>query len=363
MASESLWVAFSTYRFLASGLCANVSSASVISLGGEQMRLPQVWWCNQGRTWNEESEAKVVCAAEVDAGRGRKYRSLVGEARKGDLVVHYVTTKGQSIYAVSRALEDGYATTIDLAPMLGREPKLTYGDGWMFKAEYWLLPNPLPVDEVRQQLVALSIDDGPFIRTGHVRRAYFMRFCLAGLRIIRGASGGTWPTWANRSLDRDYGLGARATQASLNRANADAENRKVFDPQSTEDARKRIDASIVARRGQAAFRQKLLDAYGRRCAITQTDAVEALEAAHIVPYRGPDTNSIVNGILLRADIHTLFDLGLISIDVATMTVLVSPALRRTSYGEFDGKPLATPKLRSESPSKQALVLHRARARL
>src|SRR3712207_8092818 len=49
--------------------------------------------------------------------------------------------------------------------------------------------------------------------------------------------------------------------------------------------------------------------------------------------RGPETNHPTNGLLLRADLHLLFDQGLIGIDPATMTVLVHPALRSTRYVE------------------------------
>lgn len=51
--------------------------------------------------------------------------------------------------------------------------------------------------------------------------------------------------------------------------------------------------------------------------------VETLEAAHIVPYQGPGTNHSLNGLLLRADLHTLFDLGLLAIAAETLTILVA----------------------------------------
>ena len=50
-----------------------------------------------------------------------------------------------------------------------------------------------------------------------------------------------------------------------------------------------------------------MDAYGGRCAITGYDVEEALQAAHIVPYLGPQSNTVNNGLLLRADVHNLFD--------------------------------------------------------
>jgi hypothetical protein len=83
--------------------------------------------------------------------------------------------------------------------------------------------------------------------------------------------------------------------------------------QNPKDARKRIDQTIVQRQGQPAFRNALMDAYERRCAITGCDVGDVLEAAHISPYLGEHTNRVTNGLLLRADIHTLFDRGLIKV--------------------------------------------------
>jgi hypothetical protein len=91
------------------------------------------------------------------------------------------------------------------------------------------------------------------------------------------------------------------------------EEEGAFSPSDLEDARRRILAAIVLRQGQWGFRERLLAAYQRACAVTGCDVVEALEAAHIIAYLGPKTNYVTNGLLLRADIHTLFDLGLIAV--------------------------------------------------
>lgn len=113
-------------------------------------------------------------------------------------------------------------------------------------------------------------------------------------------------------------------------------------PMSLEDARQRIEAAIVQRQGAAVFRGKLIAAFGGRCALSDCDAVEALEAAHIVPYRGSQTDVVENGLLLRADLHTLFDRQLIEIDPLTLRVSLAPALRKTSYGSLEGKALRLP---------------------
>lgn len=136
-----------------------------------------------------------------------------------------------------------------------------------------------------------------------------------------------------------------------------------FDPTSILDGRNRMLRAIVSRAGQPAFRLTLLEAYDGRCAITGCGAPETLEAAHIVPYRGPDTNHPANGLLLRADLHLLFDKGLVAIDTATMTVVVSQQLASTEYAALDGVPLRQVRDGSCQPSIDALDQHRAWARL
>ncbi|MBD2778702.1 tetratricopeptide repeat protein [Iningainema tapete] len=127
-----------------------------------------------------------------------------------------------------------------------------------------------------------------------------------------------------------------------------------FTPKSIKQARERITVCIARRQGQPQFRQSLLEAYNYRCAITGYDAQEALEAAHIIPYIETENNHPSNGLLLRADIHTLFDLNLIAINPETMRVHLAPSLRRTSYGEMDGKSLQLPKISAYLPNKEAL---------
>ena len=108
------------------------------------------------------------------------------------------------------------------------------------------------------------------------------------------------------------------------------------------DARERIERSVVMRRGQRAFREKLMVAYGARCAISGCAVRDVLEAAHVTPYLGERTNRATNGLLLRADLHTLWDCGLLAADPVTRIVLLSPALAGSEYAGFAGRPLANP---------------------
>jgi putative restriction endonuclease len=78
--------------------------------------------------------------------------------------------------------------------------------------------------------------------------------------------------------------------------------------------------------GQGAFRLTLTDAYRKRCALTGESTLPVLEAAHIVPYANEGTHDVRNGLLLRADFHKLFDVGLVSV-APDLTIQISPRIR------------------------------------
>ena len=127
-----------------------------------------------------------------------------------------------------------------------------------------------------------------------------------------------------------------------------------FDPSNKNDERDRILREIVQRRGQPKFRAALIAAYGGRCAITDCDAVQALEAAHICPYLGDQSNHVTNGLLLRGDIHTLLDLDLIAIEPASLKVKVADSLVSTSYGDLNNRNLSLPSDHLARPSIAAI---------
>ncbi len=137
-------------------------------------------------------------------------------------------------------------------------------------------------------------------------------------------------------------------------SSSELSNAGEFNPSDVTDARKRTMASIVRRRGQPKFRKDLLEIFGGRCPITGCDAKEALEAAHIVPYMGDDTNHPSNGLLLRSDIHTLFDMGRLTIHPETLEMLLSSELEGTTYTSLKGRRISLPELTSHD----ALAQHR-----
>lgn len=153
------------------------------------------------------------------------------------------------------------------------------------------------------------------------------------------------------------------TKILLKSAEENLTKEGAFEPFRVEDGRERILASIVQRRGQPAFRKRLLAAYSGRCAVSGCDVEAVLEAAHIIPYKGAKTNHLGNGLLLRTDLHTLFDLWLVAIDPKTMRLLVSPKLDGTVYQKYRGRRIRVPREPGCRPSIEALEQHRQKSRL
>lgn len=119
----------------------------------------------------------------------------------------------------------------------------------------------------------------------------------------------------------------------------------------------------LVRPNQPMFRVLLLGSYGRTCAITRSEVVPALEAAHIRPYSQARIDHIDNGLLLRADVHRLFDRGLMGVNTSHMEVVLSPKLVRTEYEQYENQPLLIPRNPDLQPSTKYLDEHRRRWQL
>ena len=94
-----------------------------------------------------------------------------------------------------------------------------------------------------------------------------------------------------------------------------------------EDSPRYGDERLVRPRlGQGGFRVVVMDEYERRCSMTGERTLPVLEAAHIQPYSEEGPHDVSNGILLRSDLHTLFDKGYMTI-TNELNVEVSPRIR------------------------------------
>jgi hypothetical protein len=98
------------------------------------------------------------------------------------------------------------------------------------------------------------------------------------------------------------------------------------------------------RRGQGTFRKALLERFGPVCAISGEQPSEVLEAAHLYSYATTGHHDVLQGgLLLRRDLHALFDCFLIGIDPGTWTVRVGDTIRdSTTYAKYDGVELKVP---------------------
>lgn len=216
-------------------------------------------------------------------------------------------------------------------------------------------PRPGETSEGKTQMVApIRFSQFTDPKTSMLIDEKTIRTILAPSQMNAQASGDPLKREQTIALQQLFPTGSHLT--STIKAEEGAED--LFEPQNVTDARERISRTIAARRGQKAFRDSLIAAYVGKCAITRCGVLDVLEAAHIYPYRGPDTNKTSNGILLRADLHTLFDCNLIAIDPVTLTVIVAPQLLSSPYKVLHGRKLRVPATKSQAPSKEAVLLHR-----
>lgn len=117
--------------------------------------------------------------------------------------------------------------------------------------------------------------------------------------------------------------------------------------------------AISIRRGQHSFRDRLLAAWKRRCIVSESRIEGLLEAAHIIPHAEVTDYRTSNGLLLRSDIHTLYDIGLLSID-EHMRLHLAPALMNSEYRQYDGKRIERrPEAGVDAPSQDALKTRHA----
>ncbi len=116
------------------------------------------------------------------------------------------------------------------------------------------------------------------------------------------------------------------------------------------------------RLGQGAFRIMVTDAYERRCAVSGERTLPALDAAHIKPYDRSGPHLISNGMLLRSDIHRLYDKGYITI-TTDYRVFVSRKIKEEyengrEYYRYHGNRLVScPSREIDKPSKEFIEWH------
>lgn len=162
-----------------------------------------------------------------------------------------------------------------------------------------------------------------------------------------------------KKYDTTVGEGKRVYKEVIKRLNfyTDSRNNKTI----VIPKEKYYETTIKHRIGQGAFRVLVTDAYARRCAISGERVLPVLQAAHIRAFSKGGLNEINNGILLRSDIHTLFDRGYITVDT-DYKVIISDRLKRdfefcNNYCDYQDKTIYLPRNETDYPLEEYLRWH------
>lgn len=176
-----------------------------------------------------------------------------------------------------------------------------------------------------------------------------------------------WParTQSEKRYDLARGEGERVWEECLvaaERVSQPATGLPLRLPEA-ESPRYGMPVSISPRLGQGTFRIAVTDAYQRACAVTGEHSLPVLDAAHIKPFADGGPHEIGNGLLLRADLHRLFDKGYLSVDPEHRLV-VSARLREDydngrSYYPLHGSHLSLPDPLEHRPDPEYLEYHRS----
>lgn len=131
----------------------------------------------------------------------------------------------------------------------------------------------------------------------------------------------------------------------------------------TKEERDRYGKEILIkpRLGQGSFKIVVTDAYQRSCAITQERVLPVLEAAHIKPYAVSGPHDVRNGVLLRSDMHKLFDRGYLTItpnlDIEVSRRIKDEFENGKYYFTFHGQRINLPARPTDQPSGEFLIWH------
>ena len=180
----------------------------------------------------------------------------------------------------------------------------------------------------------------------------------------------TWVTppreWSPRTqtgarIDLAVGEGLRIWGECQARAQTPA----VIRIREENEVRYGVPVLHTPRLGQAIFRVRVLDAYGRACAVTTEHSLPVLDAAHIKPYASGGEHAISNGLVLRSDLHRLFDRGYVTVDEDERFVvgrrLKDEFENGRSYYALHGRKLVLPAEAAMRPEPLALAWHRQQA--
>jgi len=165
------------------------------------------------------------------------------------------------------------------------------------------------------------------------------------------------------ALDREPGasLYRRVQYALAGDATGVGRELRASDREDGTPSRYGTPTLLAPRLGQGTFRVLVTDAYDRRCAVTGERVLPVLQASHIRPFSRSGPHKVQNGILLRSDLHTLFDHGYLTI-APEMVIEVSSRLREDfengrDYYALQGRPLRSTRIPEQRPAPEFVAWH------
>ena len=318
---------------------------------------------------SEKGYAAIIGAADGAPATGTlRHKGWVEAKRASGKVSYRLTATGRkAIMDTPVDVQDGadpntWQKVVEALEHLGGRASVT-------KIHLWLVAEhgSFDADTLKKALISISVNDETrfayrawrkrhgALDSPNLDRVFLIR--TAGMDDVYEAydpaKHGLWRPY----MKKQGGLGLRRLDETMEQAveAASAAEGTEFDPKDETEGKKYLTRSIAVRRGQQKFRSALLKAYGSECCISGCKVEQILEAAHIYPYEGTSTNLPSNGLLLRSDLHMLFDLGLIRIDSASLAVQVHEDARDDpAYGKFHGLVI---KQVVPEPSKKSLKHH------
>ena len=163
---------------------------------------------------------------------------------------------------------------------------------------------------------------------------------------------------ANKGYNVSDGEGRRIFDECLDRWRS---QRAPHDGPSISEPRYGDPVLVKPRLGQGTFRIAVTDAYDRACAVTEEHSLPVLEAAHIRPFAQEGPHDVSNGILLRTDVHRLFDRGYVTVD-RDHRFVVSRRLQDDwrngkTYYDMEGRRIHLPRDAASQPDPHLLEWH------
>ena len=169
----------------------------------------------------------------------------------------------------------------------------------------------------------------------------------------------------NIVIGKSYDINSEPGKSVWNKIQLLISSRSDFEPGQlwVEEERARFGSEVLIkpRLGQGSFKILVTDAYNRSCAITKEKALPVLEASHIKPYSQEGPHEVNNGILLRSDMHKLFDRGYLTI-TPKLHIEISRRIKEEFdngeyYFTFHGKIVHQPRKFEDQPSDEFLNWH------